>query len=136
VARCSSRLILVVGQHNMRYPEILFLIERIVGFLVNLTVCGVALTYFLGTRKRCLCLISLSAGISAVLYLLPQFAGTLGRFALDLASLLLWAIGFFMLLSERGGQALVHAQLDAPPNGGPTTRPASSGVTEGPPSVS
>jgi hypothetical protein len=42
------------------------------------------------------------------------------------------AVSFYFICGRDGG----HAELSAPPNGGPATQLGNSGVTEGPPSVS
>lgn len=106
----------------MSLLELLSVIGRLVGFLINLAVCGAAVRYYLQTPKHCFGLIGLSAVLGALCSLCSRFTGDLGSVVLYLADLLLWAVGFFMLLADYVNPLQLPAQPSAPPIGGSTVQ--------------
>ena len=100
-------------------------------------------------RPRCLgafrvdgpCLIAASAGLAAVVTVLPELGpGGWGAWYLDMVMRVvgdaLFLVGCWLLFKEYTELTTRCAQRSAPSNGGPAAPVGDSGVSEGPPSVS
>jgi len=126
----------------MSGPDFFYRFVGFSGFLTEALVCVLSAVAYQATRKRALLLIAISAGMGAVVSVLPELAttGGWGAWYLDMllrvASAAIYLIGFWLLLRSYTDLVTGGAQRAASPNGGPPTAVGGSGVTGGPPSVS
>ena len=123
----------------MTLPDFIDRFVEFAMFVANVLVGALATKAYQDTRKRCLLLIAVSAGIGAVLTAAPwiredRSSWTYWGFytVATICDLSLWVAGAWLLFRD---YATLIAHRSAAPNGGPATPVANSGVTEGPPSV-
>ncbi len=127
----------------MTVPDFIDTFVEFCYLLANVVVCALAAMAYQGTRKRCLLLIALSAGIGAVLSIAPRLRADTPSWTFwvcyttgSICDILLWVSGAYLLFRDYAGLLAHPAQPGAAPNVGPAASLGNSGVTEGPPSVS
>lgn len=108
----------------MTLPDFIDRFVEFAGFLANVLVFGLTVTTYQRTRRRCLLLIGISAGIGAVLvaalWIRPDVPSwTFWGFwtVATITDLALWVIGIGLLVREYDDLVVRIAHPDGPANG-------------------
>lgn len=122
----------------MNFPDFLYRFVGFSSFLVNALVCVLAASAYQATRKRCLLLIAVSAGMAGVTGALPAVAATGGWGAWYLDMVMRVAAGALSLvgcwLLFQSYTDLVKRGIQGSKRNGSLAKPlSSSNAAEGPP---
>lgn len=101
----------------MSIPDFIDTLVSFGGFLANALVCALAVNAYRDTRKRCLLLIAVSAGIGAALAVVPWIRQPSPSWAFwgfhtvaTICDLGLWVVGAWLLFRDYAGLVMRFAQ--------------------------